>query len=81
MENKLIEIIKEAKDKYGVNHPIAIETAQAIVPFIKSSADREGASESLEAEHMINIDELKSLINPQPYEFERQTIGTVGVEK
>lgn len=81
MESKLFEIIKMAKDKYGSKHSLTIEAAQVIAPFLKLAENKKELDEILDEKYLINIDELKSLFSPDNYNFERQVIGDIGVEK
>lgn len=81
MNNKLYSIIKSIHNKYGKEHLITVASVRALSKFIKISEDMPEIYDVLNQEIDVNIDELKSLFNPDEYDFQSQQLGNIGVEK
>lgn len=72
MNKKISSLIKETVDKYGINNYISIRAA-----FIEDDKYQELFNKYIE----IDIKQIESLFAPDKFDFERQRLEKLEVEK
>lgn len=80
MEKKLTRIIKDIYQKYGKDHPLTMLSVASISPYLKVHNNEDEIKSTLEQHLEIDINELKSLFQPEKFEFEPQQIGDIYLE-